>query len=177
MLELPLPKCSSGTAELKRPEEVAGLFEVGADGENFMNEVFHAHDTVFAQVFLHDSIVCQSNTLWVAVTRRFDLPVSPLVDEFANALQVRVAISYERLNDSQHLHRSFSKANKNTRIDLKKSEELQGLPFLGIDLVDTASMCQPPVLFMPEDGNSPLDAHHKDQFGLGGNVVGSLLFG
>ena len=50
---------------------------------------------------------------------------------------VRVTISNERLDNLQHLHGGLGHLDEDTIVYLKKSEELQGFPFLGINLVDT----------------------------------------
>ena len=50
---------------------------------------------------------------------------------------VGVTISNERLDNLQHLHGGLGHLDEDTIVYLKKSEELQGFPFLGINLVDT----------------------------------------
>lgn len=74
VLELPRPEPSSGIGQLERPEEVAGLLEVGADGVDLMDDVFHADNAVLAQLFLDDGVVRERDALLVAVSHVSRLP-------------------------------------------------------------------------------------------------------
>jgi hypothetical protein len=57
MLELPLVKAAGGAVELERPQEVGSLFEVGADGVNLVDEIFH---TDHARLILANAGQCSS---------------------------------------------------------------------------------------------------------------------
>jgi hypothetical protein len=131
MLELPRAESASGVAELEGPEEVASLLEVGADSVNFMDEVFHTDHAVLTEVLLNHLVVSKGDSLLV------DLAVSALVDELADGLEVGVSVCDEGFHDLQHLHSSLGQANEDAIVDLEKSKELEGLPLLGIDFVDT----------------------------------------
>lgn len=137
VLELPGPESTRGTAQLEWPKEVARLLEVGSDGVYLMDQILHAKDAIFAQVLLNDGIVTQRNSLWKAVVAGPDLAVSTLVDEFAYALQVWVSVGDERLNNPQHFNSRFGESDEYARIDVKESEELQGLALLWVDFIDT----------------------------------------
>lgn len=57
MLELALAETTSGVGELEGPEEVGGLLEVGADGENFVNQILDGDDAVLSEVLLNEGVV------------------------------------------------------------------------------------------------------------------------
>jgi hypothetical protein len=87
------------------------------------------------------------------------LSISTLVNELANALQVGVSIGDPWLDDLKHLQGSLSHADKDTIVDLEKTEKLEDLAGLWCDLVDT------------------LDSDNKDELVLGGDVVRTILLG
>jgi hypothetical protein len=49
VLELSGAETTSWVGEFEWPEEVAHLFEVGADGVNLVNKIFHADNAVFSK--------------------------------------------------------------------------------------------------------------------------------
>ena len=94
-----------GVRELERPEEVGGLLEVGANGEDFVDEVFHGEDVVFAKCLFDDTVAGKRNALLV------DLAVATLVDEFTNGLEVRLAVGKNQ-NLARILDRGFMRTRK-----------------------------------------------------------------
>jgi len=151
VLELACSEAASWVGQLEGPQEVAGLLEVRADGEDLVDEVLHAHDAQLAKVLLDDSVVGERESLLV------DLAISTLVDELADRLQVGIAVGDEGLDNSQHLDGGLGQSDKDTVVDLEETEQLQGLSLLGIDLVDT------------------LDADDESKLGLGRDVEGAIL--
>jgi len=151
VLELSGTETTSRVGQLEWPEEVAGLLEVGSDGEDLVNQIFHADNTVLAKVVLNKLVVGKSNSLLV------DLAVSSLVDELSDRLEVGVAIGNVWVDDGQHLLCSLGQADENTIVDLEESEKLEDLSWLGGNLVDT------------------LDSDHEDELRLLLNVEGSTL--
>ena len=139
--------------QLEGPEEVGGLLEVGANSEDLVDQVFHAYDAVLAEVLLDDGVVGKSDALLV------DLTVTTLVDELTDSLEVGVTPSDEGLDDLEHLNGGLGQTDKDTVVDLEKTEELEGLALLGVNLVDT------------------LDADNEGKLGLGGDVERTLLLG
>jgi len=123
---------TSWVAKLEGPEEVGGLLKVGTNGEDLVDQIFHTDDTIFTKTTLNQRVVGKSNTLLV------DLPITTLVDELADSLQVGVSIGDPWLDDLEHLEGSLGHANENTIVDLEKTEELEDLAGLWCDLVDTA---------------------------------------
>lgn len=132
VLELPLAETTGGVAELEGPQEVASLLEVGADGEDLVDEILHAHDAVLAQIRLDQGVVGQGDALLI------DLAVTALVDELAHRLEVGVAVCDVRLHHLEHLRRGLGQAHKDAIVDLQEPQELKDLARLGRDLVDTA---------------------------------------
>ena len=150
---LALVEATVGVAELERPEEVAGLLEVGADGVDLVDQVLHADDAELAELLLDDGVVGERDALLV------DLAVATLVDQGADALQVGVSVGHERLDDLEHLDGGLGEADEDTIVDLEETQELESLALLGVDLVDT------------------LDADDEDQLRLVRDVERALLLG
>ena len=61
------------------------MLEVGAHSVDLVDEIFHADDTVLAEVLLDDGVVGEGDALLV------DLAVSALVDQLTDGLEVRFA--------------------------------------------------------------------------------------
>jgi len=131
MTEFASAESSSWVAELEWPQEVGSLLEVGADGEDLVDQILHADDTILAEATLNDGVVGKSNALLL------DLSVSALVDEFTNGLQVGVTVGDPWLDDLEHLKSSLGHAYEDTIVDLEETEELEDLAGLWCDLVDT----------------------------------------
>lgn len=85
MLELARPPAAVGVGELERPEEVGGLLEVGAGGDDLVNEILNTEDVVLAEVLLDDLVVGKGNALLG------DLAISALVDQFADSFEIGLA--------------------------------------------------------------------------------------
>ena len=131
MLDLAGVEATVGVGELEGPEEVVGLLEVGANGVDLVNQVFHADNAVLAKVLLNDLVVGKSNALLV------DLPVATLVDELTDSLEVGVTVGDVGVDNSQHLLGGLGETDEDTVVDLEQTEKLQDLTGLGSDLVDT----------------------------------------
>ena len=154
MPELSRSESTRRVAQLERPQEIARLLEVGANGVDLVNQVLHAHHAVLPKMLLDDGIVGQWPSLLVA-----RLGISALVDQLTHAFEIGVAVCYEWFDDLEHFHRGFGQTNEDAIVDLKQAEELEGLALLGIDLVDT------------------LDTDDEDELGFGRDVVASFLLG
>ena len=73
-----------------------------------------------------------------------DLAVATLVDQFTNALLRGVSIGDVGLYDFEHLAGRLGQLDEDTIVDLEKTEELEGLALLGVDLVDTGPLISEP---------------------------------
>lgn len=131
VLELPLAEATSWVAKLEWPKEVGGLLEVGANGEDLVDQILNTDNSVLAKAVLNDSVVGKSNALLV------DLSISTLVDKFANSLQVGVTVGNPWLDNLKHFKSSLGHANKDTIVDLEETEKLENLAWLWGNLVDT----------------------------------------
>jgi hypothetical protein len=129
--ELPRTEAASGVGELEGPEEVGGLLEVGADGVDLVDEVLDADDAVLAKVLLDNLVVGERDALLV------DLAVPALVDELTDVLERGVTVGDVGLDDLEHLSGGLGHLDENAIVDLEKTEQLEGLALLGVDLVDT----------------------------------------
>jgi len=77
-----LSPSTGGVVELEGPQEVAGILEVGADGEDLVNQVFNTDDVPLAQTLLNCLIGFDGDTL------SLHLDKSTLVDKFPHRLEV-----------------------------------------------------------------------------------------
>lgn len=132
VLELPLTEATVGVGQLEGPEELVGSLEVGASGVDLVNEVLDGDDAELAKGSLDDTVVSDGDALLV------DLGVSALVDQFADRLEVSLAVGNVRLNKLEHLGGSLGQLDKDTVVDLEQAEELKDLAGLGGNVVDTA---------------------------------------
>lgn len=132
MLELARSPHASRVGELEGPEEVVGFLEVGTDSGDLMDQVFDADNVVLAESLGNDGVVVDGDALLV------DLCIAALVDQFTDGLQVGVAVGDVGLNELKHLFSGLVDADKDTVVDLEKTEKLQDLTGLGRDVVDTA---------------------------------------
>jgi hypothetical protein len=139
--------------ELEGPEEVGGFLEVRTNGSDFVNEIFNTDDVVLAQRLFNDSVIRDGDTLLV------DLGISTLVDQTTDGLQVGVTVSDIGLDQLKHFRGSLVKTNKNTVVDLQKTEQLENLTGLGGNVVDTT------------------DTDNEDELLLSGNVVVTFSLG
>ncbi len=115
VLELPGPETPCRVAQLEWPQEVACLFEVRSNGDDFMDQVLHTDNSVLPKVILDQGVVSEGDALLV------DLAISTLVDQLADCLQVGVAVGDVWLDDLEHLRRGFCEADEYTVVDLQKS--------------------------------------------------------
>jgi hypothetical protein len=150
---LALVEATERVGELEGPQEVGGLLEVGADSEDLVDQILHADNAVLGKVLLDNGVVGKSNALLV------DLTVTTLVDELTDSLEVGVTPGDEGLDDLKHLDGGLGQADEDTVVDLEKTEELEGLALLGVNLVDT------------------LDTDNEGELGLSGDVERALLLG
>merc|ERR1719342_190555 len=76
-----------------------------------------------------------------------------------NSLEVWTSVGDVWLDDSQHVLGSLVHLDKDSVVDLSESHQMEALPDLGGDLVDTT------------------DSHDEGELGLSSNIVVSLLLG
>lgn len=147
MVELSLSETTVGVRKLEGPQEVVSLLEVGANGDNLVDQVLDGGDTVLAKSLLNDGVLRQSNSLLV------DLTVTSLVDQLSDGSSRGVTVSNVGLNQLQQLGGSLGDTHENTGVDLGQTQQLQDLSGLRGDLHHT------------------LDSNNENQLGLGLDVV------
>ena len=136
MLKLPRPPPPSRVPQLKRPQKVARLLEIGPHGENLVDQVLHTDDPKFPQMLLENGIIRQWNPL-PGPQLVSNLAISALVDQGAYGFQVRVSVGDEGFDDLEHFYGGFCEADENRGVDLEEAEELKGFARFGGDFVDT----------------------------------------
>merc|ERR1719278_2000613 len=142
---------SSGVVKLEGPQEVAGVLEVGSDGEDLVNEVLDTDDAILAKVLLNDVV----GRDWSSVTVHLD--ESALVDQLTNRLQVRSSPGDLRFADAQHVQGGLVQLDEHAVVDLAQTEQLKSFLHLGGDLVDTT------------------DSHDEGELRVGGNIEITFL--
>ena len=131
MLKFPGPEAAGGITQLEGPEEVARLLEVGAHGEDLVDQILHADDAELAEVLLDDLVVGEGDALLV------DFAVAALVDQFAYGFERGVAVGDVGFDDLEHFQGGFGEFDEDAVVDLEESEELEDLAGLGSNFVDT----------------------------------------
>jgi len=124
----------SGGGELEGPEEVVGLLEVGSDGPDLVDEVFHAVDAGVLETFTlsDDRVIGEGDS------RSVDFTVSSLVDKSLDGGSRGVSVGDVRLNHSDHVDGGSGHSYEHSVMELSESEELHDLLALGAQLVDTS---------------------------------------
>lgn len=117
--------------ELDWPEEVGGLLEVGTAGDDFVDEILNAVDSVLGELSGNDGVVGEWKSSSVNLTG------SSLVDELGDGLSSWVSIGDEWLDHLEHVGGGLVQLDEDTVVDLSKSEQLQDLLWLWSKLVDT----------------------------------------
>jgi hypothetical protein len=131
MSELSCTETASGVAELEGPEEVRGLLEVGADGEDLVDQIFHADNAELSETSLNEGVVGESNALLV------NLSIATLVDQLPDGLEVGISVSNPGLDNLEHLKSGLGQTDEDTIVNLEKTKELEDLARLRRNLVDT----------------------------------------
>ena len=117
--------------QLEGPQEVVGLLELGAAGDNLVDEVLDAVDAVLAQGTGDDAVVGQGQS------SSLDGAVASLVDEVGDGLSGGVAVSDPRLDHFDHVPGGLVQLHKHSIVQLSQSQQLQDLLGLGGELADT----------------------------------------
>ena len=157
MLELALSPSTSRIAQLERPQKVVGLFKVGSNRDNFMNQILNTLNSIFSKGISDDGIIRQGNS------RAIDLSITTFVDEMTDRLEVGFTVCDVGLNDLEHLLGSFGESDEDAVVDLDETKKLHHLSGFGSHFVDT-------IVRLEGRKRIPLDTDDKHEFGLSGNV-------
>ena len=126
-------KALLGRVELEGPQEVVGLLEVRADGDDLVDEVLNSGDAGVLELLFDDDVVGKRDSLAV------ELAETALVDELADGGDGRVAVSDVRLDSSEHVDGGLVELDEDAVVELSQSQELHDLSALGVQLVDTTN--------------------------------------
>jgi hypothetical protein len=129
--ELARPPTTVRVGQLEWPESSGGLLEVGSTGGELVDEVLHTDHTVLAELLLDDGVVGDRDSLTV------DLGVTTLVDELTDGLKVDLSVGDVWADKVEHLLGGLGDSDKDTVVDLKETEKLEDLLWLGGNLRDT----------------------------------------
>jgi hypothetical protein len=153
VVELALGPHVVRVGKLEGPQEVVGFTEVGTNCGDFVDQVFDTDDVVLAQSLFNDGVVTESDALLV------DLGISTLVDEFTDGLEVGFTVGNIGFNQLEHFSSGLVEADKDTVVDLEKTQQLEDLARLGSNVVDTT------------------DTDNEDKLGLGFDIVVTVGLG
>lgn len=124
-----------GVVEFEGLEEVGSLFEVGVDGDDFVNEIFDIDDVVFVKVFFDDVVVGEGNVLVV------DFVIFVFVDEFFDVFEVGVIVGNLWFDNFDYFSGGFGDVDEDIVVDLEEMEKLKDFVGFGGNFVDIVWMC------------------------------------
>ena len=131
-----LLEATNRVRELEGPEEVVSLLEVGTAGDNLVDEVLHAVDTLGTELTSDDAVVGERESASI------DLTVTTLIDKLGDGGTAGETVGDERLDNTDHVPGGLVELDEDSVVDLSKSEELHDLLGLGGKLVDTINKNQ-----------------------------------
>ena len=85
-----LRETTKRATQLEGPQEIIGLLEARANGVNLVDQILNTDNAVLAKCLLDDSVIGQGSPGLV------DLPVTTLVDQFPNTLQVGIPVNTDK---------------------------------------------------------------------------------
>ena len=113
------------------PQEVVGFLEFWSTGDNFMDEVLNASNTVFTEFTFNDAVVGKRKS------SSLDFTTTSFVHKLGDGLSGWIAVSDEWLDHLDHVPCGFVKFNEDGIVNLSQSEELQDFLWLWGKLSDT----------------------------------------
>merc|ERR1719351_256041 len=146
-----LPPSSSWSVQLEWPQKVGGVFEIWTNSHDLVDQILNTDDSHLAELALNNVIGGDWGTVSV------NLDKSTLVDQVTYRLEVGTSVGDVGLGNPEHVLGGLVHLDEHSVVDLPQSEELQNLPDLGADLVDTT------------------DSHDEHQLVFSLDIVVSLL--
>ncbi len=125
-------KSTLGGGQLNRPQEVGNSLELSTNGENLVNNILNALESLLSKSSLNNSV----GTDWQSLARH--LAETSLVDDVLDRLKAGVTVSDEGLDQSEHFDGGGIDTDEDTIVELSKSQQLQDLLHLRRDSDDTA---------------------------------------
>jgi len=107
-----------GGSELERPKEVISFFEVRANGDEFVDEVFNADDVVLSEGLGNDFVGGKGDSLLV------DSSETSLVDQIRDSLSGGITESDVRFDLLEHVQGGSVNSDQSGVVDLSESEQL-----------------------------------------------------
>jgi len=118
---------SAGVGKLEGPQEAVGNGEVGAGGEDLVDQILDADDPELAQLLLDLDVVEDGGPGAV------DLEEASLVDELLDGREVGVSPGNVGLDDLEHGKGGLVQPHEHGVVDLTEAQQLKDLPGLGAD--------------------------------------------
>ena len=117
--------------QLEGGQELVDVLELVTAGVELVDHVLNADNTVLSDGVLDHGVVGDGLPLLV------DVDVPSLVNKLFDGLEVGVTVSNVGLNQTEHLDGGLVQTDEHTVVDLPQAEELEDLPGLGVNTVDT----------------------------------------
>jgi hypothetical protein len=122
---------TKGRREFEGPEEVICFLELGTAGCDFVDQVLHAADSNFAELTSDDAVVSKRNSASV------HLSVTTLINKTRNGVTGWITESNVGLDPLDHVPGCLVQLNKNTVVELTKTQKLENLSGFRSKLVYT----------------------------------------
>ena len=127
---------TSGGIELEGPEEIVGFLEVRSDGDEFVDEIFNAGDSLSAESLLDDGVISKRDSLSV------NLSETSLEDELLDGLSSGISESDEGEDLLEHVKGSLVDSEESSVVELSESEQSQDSLDFRVELVNTVLVSQ-----------------------------------
>lgn len=119
--------------QLNRPQEVGNSLELGTNGENLVNNVLNALESLLSKSSLNNSVGTDGQSL------ARDFAETSLVDDVLDRLKTWVTVSNEGLDQSKHFDGGGIDADEDAIVELSKSQKLKDLLHFRRDSDDTTN--------------------------------------
>ena len=130
LMSLDLPSSKWG-GKLEWPDEVVDFLEIWSTGDNLVNNVLDACNTKRSEAFSNDWVISKRNSSSI------DLSVSSFIHQVRNGGSWWETVSNEWFDHLEHVPCGLVKLDKNSVVELSKSEKLQNFLWLWCKLSDT----------------------------------------
>ena len=122
---------SAGGREGEGPEETVGLLEVGSNGEDLVDQILNANDSLGSKTILDDLVAGDGKAL------SLDLGESTLVDEVRDGLLGGVSVGNVGLDEAEHLDDGSVQAEEHGVVQTTETEETKDLLGAGVNSENT----------------------------------------
>lgn len=124
-------KITKNASHLKGPQEIGSIFEMLANSEDLMDQIFST-DNVSVTKFIFNDLIAGN---WYTLS--FQFSKATFVNQFSHTFQVWITPGDIWLANTEHVNGGLVKFNKHTIVNLSETEQLQNFTNFRCYLVDT----------------------------------------